>query len=153
MIATADALIRHEIQVGALSKGFRKSDLNVPKDLKYVPVGVAKVTPTNEKYTLPCEPWIIDEAFKYTQTKFFRLMIDLMKLAQFDPFNDVPAFGTEKFYDCCGENYSARPFDIDFSVSVPEIDAQLYKKYGFTRAMIDFVERRYSYDDGAGVQP
>lgn len=119
--------------------------------MKYTVIGIAKTTPTDTKYTLPCAPYIIDEALKYTQTKFFRLIIDLMKLAQFDPFNGIPAFGTERFVDCLGKDYHPRKFDIDFSVSVPEIDAQLYKKYGFTQAMIDFVERKYSYDNGAGA--
>ena len=153
LVATADVGIYSEIQPGAIHSAFRKSTLDVPKDLKYTVIGIAKTTPTNEKYTLPCAPYIIDEALRYTQTKFFRLMIDLMKIAQFDPFNTGNAFGNERFVDCKGEDYHPCKFDIDFSVSVPEIDAQLYKKYGFTQAMIDFVERRYSYDDGAGIQP
>ena len=37
--------------------------------------------------------------------------------------------------------------DIDFLASVEELDAQFYKKYGFSEEMKDFVERRYSYDD------
>lgn len=151
VVATADVLIRSEIQLGALSKGFRKNTLNVPANLKYQLVGMAKTTPTTQEYTLPCDPEIIDEALKYTRTKFFRLMIDLMKLAQFDPFNGIPFFGSEKFRDCSDEHYRPLPFDIDFSATVPEIDAQLYRKYGFTPAMIDFVERKYSYDNGAGV--
>ena len=30
--------------------------------------------------------------------------------------------------------------DIDWSVSIPEIDKQLYKKYGLTGEEIDFIE-------------
>ena len=41
---------------------------------------------------------------------------------------------------------------LDWTVSVAEIDAQLYRKYGFSKPMIDFVEGRYSYD-GTGLEP
>lgn len=152
-VVTADIEIYSEIAVGAISPKFRKSTLDAPKDLKYAIVGVAKTTPTNTAYTLPPTPFIIDEALKFTQTKFFRLIIDLMKIAQFDPYDGGYAFGTDRFHDCCGKGYYPRDFDIDYSVSVPEIDAQLYRKYSFSAAMIEFVERRYSYDDGAGLEP
>ena len=80
---------------------------------------------------------------KMRRTKFYRLMSDLMKLAQFgDTEKQAEQFCTE-----------ADDNDIDWCAAPADIDAAFYKKYGFTRAMIDFVERRYSYDDGAGVQP
>lgn len=151
-VVTADIEIYSEIQVGAIHPEIRRTTLDVPKDLKYTIVGMAKVTPTDKAYTLPPTPFIIDEALKYTQTKFFRLIIDLMKIAQFNPFEGGYAFGTDRFHDCQGKGYYPRDFDIDFSVSVPEIDAQLYRKYGFSKAMIEFVEGRYSYD-GTGLEP
>lgn len=80
---------------------------------------------------------------KIRRTKFYRLMADMMRLAQ---FSDTDA-QAEKF---CVE---ADKNDLDWAVTVAEIDAQLYRKYGFSAAMIEFVERRYSYDDGAGLEP
>lgn len=119
---------------------------DIPKDLKYCVVGSAK-TVANECALSPM-PFLIGEALKYTQTKFFRLIIDLMKLAKFNPF-ECYAFGTAHFHEL---RNMAEPFDdgIDYSVFAAEIDAQLYRKYDFTPAMIDFAERRYSYDNGAG---
>lgn len=151
VVADACIALHSEIQPGAVHKDFYRSSLAAPKDLKYAIVGMAKTTPTNTAYTLPPTPFIIDEALKYTQTKFFRLIIDLMKIAQFNPFEGY-AFGADRFNDCQGAGYYPRDFDIDYSVSVPEIDAQLYRKYDFTQAMIEFVERKYSYD-GTGLEP
>lgn len=77
------------------------------------------------------------------RTKFYRLMSDMMKIAQ---FNDTEA-QAEKFCIEADNN------DIDWSRTPAEIDSQLFKKFNFTPAMIDFVERKYSYDNGAGIQP
>lgn len=32
--------------------------------------------------------------------------------------------------------------DIDWNKSIPEIDQQLYKKYGLTQEEIDFIEKK-----------
>ena len=127
---------------------FNRGTFDIPEGARYFVVAAAK-TVANE-YPLQPMPFIIDEALKYTKTKFFRLIIDFAKLAQFDPFNGGIMFGCQRFYKL-KNLFAPLDFDIDFSVSVPEIDAQLYKKYDFTPAMIDFVERKYSYDDGAGL--
>lgn len=79
---------------------------------------------------------------KMRRTKFFRLMADLMRLAQ---FADVEK-QAQQFCEDADAN------GLDWTVSVAEIDAQLYRKYGFSKAMIEFVEGRYSYD-GTGLEP
>ncbi len=79
---------------------------------------------------------------KMRRTKFFRLMADLMRLAQ---FADVEKQAQQFCEDADAD-------DLDWTVSVAEIDAQLYRKYGFSKAMIEFVEGRYSYD-GTGLEP
>ena len=63
---------------------------------------------------------IVDAAKSYAQTKFFRLMLDLFRLAQFDPLN--PA------------NVPLKPVD----------DNSLYARYGFSDAMINFTEEKFS---------
>ena len=83
-------------------------------------------------YANEMTPARIDGLAKFTRTKFCRFMFDLQRLAQFEPIHNANAL------DTC---------DADLSLSLPEIDAQLYRKYDFTPAMIKFVEERYSYDD------
>lgn len=68
----------------------------------------------------------------YLKTKFARMMISIRKQDQ----------GASK------EVYSFVPLqdftpssDIDWSKSVPEIDAQLYKKYNLTEEEIAFIEK------------
>lgn len=74
----------------------------------------------------------IDGLKKFTQSKIFRLWLDLQRLAQFEPIHNANGL----FFD-----------DVDLTLDAPEIDAQIYRKYDFTPAMIKFVEERYSYDD------
>lgn len=146
-MVTADVLIYSGIGVGMVTLKFKQATIDVSKDAKYFTVGMAKLTGKQGKHSLPPAPHIIDEALKYTKTKFFRLILDLMKLAQFAPEDCVYAFGAERFHEINSQGFTPIDFDIDFSVSVAEIDAQLYRKYEFTQAMIDFVEAKYSYDE------
>ena len=68
---------------------------------------------------------------KYIQGKFARAMLGVLKITQ----------------DCPGPKWKYVPLqdfteksDIDWSRSIPEIDQQLYKKYGLTQEEIDFIE-------------
>lgn len=68
---------------------------------------------------------------KYLKTKFVRLLVGTLKATngtKFDVWQNVPLlnFKEEK--------------NIDWSKSIPEIDKQLYKKYGFNQSEIDFIE-------------
>ena len=74
-----------------------------------------------------------ESLLKYVKTKFFRAMVGVKKTAVFnykDAFTFVPL---QDF---------ASTSDIDWSKSIPEIDQQLYKKYGLSQEEIDFIETR-----------
>ena len=68
---------------------------------------------------------------KYLRTKFARLMLSVLKVTQdinIDVWDYVPL---QDF---------ARSSDINWSVSVTEIDQQLYAKYRLSDKEIEFVE-------------
>lgn len=113
---------------------------------EFIIVAAARTVPTNNIYAADLHAEKIDYGLKYTRTKFFRLLVDLMKLAQFDPFHRSNYFPETHFLRA-NKRYTVDKDDIDFTKSVAEIDAQLYRKYQFTPAMIAFTEGRYSYDE------
>ncbi|MBQ8091767.1 MAG: hypothetical protein IJ233_13575, partial [Pyramidobacter sp.] len=68
---------------------------------------------------------------RYMKTKFFRALLGIKKVTQ----------------HCSPQVWSLIPLqdftpnsDIDWSKTVPEIDRQLYKKYGLDQTEIDFIE-------------
>ena len=68
---------------------------------------------------------------KYIKSKFCRLMLGILKTTQHndrDKWNYVPL-----------QNFTSSS-DIDWSVSIPEIDRQLYAKYGLDESEIEFIE-------------
>ena len=69
-------------------------------------------------------------AIKYMATKFLRFMVGIRKLKNMtrDTYQFVPL-----------QDFTENS-DIDWSKSIPEIDAQLYQKYGLTKDEIDFIE-------------
>ena len=72
-----------------------------------------------------------DNCLKYISTKFARAMLGILKTTQDltpDKFAYVPL-----------QNFTADS-DIDWNKSIPEIDRQLYRKYGLTQEEIDFIE-------------
>lgn len=75
---------------------------------------------------------------KYTLSRMYRFMLDMARLAQFptDNFNFVEL---------------VKDSGADFYTTIAEFDEQLYKYYGFGAAQIEFIERRYPYDDGCGA--
>lgn len=69
--------------------------------------------------------------FKYIKSKFARTALGILKITQDnnkDTWKYVPL-----------QNFTENS-DIDWSVSIAEIDKQLYKKYGLTQEEIDFIE-------------
>lgn len=69
--------------------------------------------------------------FSYIKTKFARLMLYVLKVTQHNPrstWKYVPA-----------QDFTAAS-DIDWSKPIPEIDAQLYAKYGLDVEEIAFIE-------------
>jgi type II restriction enzyme len=72
-----------------------------------------------------------ENAHKYVKTKFCRTMLGVLKITQ----DNNP--GKWKYVPI--QDFSNNS-DIDWSQSIPEIDQQLYKKYGLSQEEIDFIE-------------
>ena len=76
----------------------------------------------------------VDEAnavFKYIETKFARALLGILKVTQ----HITP----EKWAYVPLQDFTAAS-DIDWSKSIPEIDQQLYAKYGLDESEIAFIE-------------
>lgn len=69
---------------------------------------------------------------KYLKTRFCRILIGVLKVTQ-----DCPArvFAFVPLQDFTSNS------DIDWAASIPNIDRQLYRKYGLTQEEIDFIEK------------
>lgn len=73
-----------------------------------------------------------EACMKYIKTKFVRVLLGTLKITQSngkDTWRNVPL-----------QDFTASS-DIDWSKSIPEIDQQLYKKYGLNPKEIDFIEK------------
>lgn len=68
---------------------------------------------------------------KYVKTKFARAMLGILKITQHCP---GPRWAYVPLQDFTAES------DIDWSKSIPDIDRQLYAKYGLDDAEIEFIE-------------
>ena len=71
-------------------------------------------------------------AIKYIKSKFFHVLVSVLKISQQamqGVYHHVPL-----------QDFTSSS-DIDWSKSVSEIDAQLYKKYNLTQNEIDFIEQ------------
>lgn len=73
-----------------------------------------------------------ENCMKYIKTKFTRAMLGTVKVTQ---SNAKPAWKYVPLQDFTSSS------DIDWSKSIPEIDQQLYKKYGLNQKEIDFIEK------------
>ncbi len=73
-----------------------------------------------------------ESLYKYIQTKFLRVLLGIMKTTQNNQskntWSKVPL---QDFTEAS---------DIDWSKSIPEIDRQLYAKYGLDQSEIEFIE-------------
>jgi hypothetical protein len=74
-----------------------------------------------------------DSLEKYILSKFARVLLGALKVTQ---RNNSETWALVPLQD-----FTARS-DIDWSKSIPEIDQQLYKKYGLEQHEIDFIETR-----------
>lgn len=72
-----------------------------------------------------------ESALKYLKTKFLRTLLGILKVTQ-DNNSEVWEF--VPLQDFTSES------DIDWSLSISEVDSQLYKKYGFTSIEKEFIE-------------
>ena len=129
------------------NSNFDGNDFKIKTDEEYLLIGGARTKPTDNIYAMNAyHPERVEAAFKYASTKFFRLILDLQRLAQWEPIHYANTPLNYQWFQYNVLPMGEKP-DIDFTLSLPEIDAQLYRKYDFTPAMIKFVEERYSYDD------
>lgn len=71
---------------------------------------------------------------KYLKTKFARTMLGIVKVTQGNKTKEV--WSKVPLQDFTTES------DIDWTKSIPEIDQQLYKKYGLDQSEIDFIESK-----------
>ena len=72
-----------------------------------------------------------ENLLKYLKTKFLRSQLGILKKTQDNP--------PEKWKYIPLQDFSTNS-DINWSVSISEIDQQLYKKYGLSPEEIDFIE-------------
>jgi hypothetical protein len=70
---------------------------------------------------------------KYIKTKFCRAMLGTLKVTQDNPRNVWANVPIQNFTD---------KSDIYWTKSIPEIDKQLYAKYGLNKKEIDFIESK-----------
>ena len=74
----------------------------------------------------------VQAALKYYKSKFLRALVGVLKITQ---------HGTTTYRAVPLQNFTADS-DIDWSQSIPEIDRQLYKKYGLSEQEIAFIEEK-----------
>ena len=74
-----------------------------------------------------------ENCMKYIKTKFARAMLGTLKVTQDNP--------RETWLNVPLQDFTTNS-DIDWSKSVPEIDKQLYKKYGLSAEEIFFIESK-----------
>lgn len=80
----------------------------------------------------PFDNWDIPtNVVKYMNTKFFHVLVSPLKISQ---------HATQSVYKLVPLQDFTEGSDIDWSRSVPEIDAQLYAKYGLSDEEIAFIE-------------
>ena len=72
-----------------------------------------------------------EDALKYIKTKFARVMLGILKITQHNPIDTWKYVPLQDFTPAS---------DIDWSKSIPEIDQQLYAKYGLDEKEIEFIE-------------
>lgn len=72
-----------------------------------------------------------DSALKYLKTKFVRCLLGILKITQDNP--------PEKWRFIPLQDFTPSS-DIDWSLPIPEIDRQLYRKYALTDEEITFIE-------------
>lgn len=74
-----------------------------------------------------------ENALKYVRTKFARTMLGILKITQDNPIETWRLVPLQDF---------TTKSDIDWSKSIPEIDKQLYKKYGLSADEVEFIESK-----------
>ena len=73
----------------------------------------------------------LDNFYSYFKTKFFRVLVGIRKQTQHTKRSTYAFVPLQDFTSSS---------DIDWSLPVPQIDEQLYSKYGLSDDEIDFIE-------------
>lgn len=74
-----------------------------------------------------------ENALKYVKSKFSRVMLGILKITQDNPTRVWKYVPLQDF---------SQNLDIDWTKTIPEIDSQLYKKYGLSQEEINFIEEK-----------
>jgi hypothetical protein len=131
-ITGPDSLHKYKVAVPAANGSGSTTDffgvaLNNPNVLE-PGVGVTQTFITIGSFETKAEA---EACQKYLKSKFARTMLGLLKITQHNPR------GTWKFVPA--QNFASTS-DIDWTKTIPEIDAQLYAKYGIDANEIEFIE-------------
>lgn len=133
---TADKVTK-SIDVFNAYKVFVSKSAGAPgKDLKIIGVsyvGAPQAACSDSLIPIGCfdNPIEAENLQKYMSTRFLRFMVSILKMSQ-----NV----TQIVYRYVPIQDFTENSDIDWSVSIAEIDKQLYKKYNLTQEEIDFIE-------------
>ena len=135
-------------------KWIKRSYLKIPDNFEYYKVFIAKANGTGQMGDVLSPPALgkpfvghtvtflsigkfntefeANAALKYIKTKFVRIMLGTLKVTQDNPretWRNVPI-----------QDFTVQS-DIDWTASVTEIDEQLYRKYGFSKKEVEFIEK------------
>lgn len=124
-----DSFGRHKVALPAANESTRLGQMAAPQVLG-PDVGVTQTFITIGAFDTAAEA---EACFKYVRSKFARVMLYVLKVTQHNPRS------TWKFVPA--QNFT-NASDIDWTKTVPEIDAQLYAKYGLDTEEIAFIEGR-----------
>ena len=138
-----------------IEKWFRKDYLKIPDNFDFYKVFVPKSngsgaigevlsTPMVGEPMVGCTTTFLnigkfetqfeaESCLKYIKTKFARTMLGTLKVTQDNP--------RETWLNVPLQDFTATS-DIDWNKSIPEIDKQLYKKYGLSPEEISFIESK-----------
>ena len=133
-----------------IEKWFRKDYLKIPDNFDFYKVFVPKSNGSGAIGEVLSTPMVgctttflnigkfetkfeAESCLKYIKTKFARTMLGTLKVTQDNP--------RETWLNVPLQDFTANS-DIDWSKSIPEIDKQLYKKYGLSKDEIEFIESK-----------
>jgi Eco57I restriction-modification methylase len=128
-ITGPESFSKHKVAVPAANESNRLGQMAAPQVLG-PEVGVTQTFVTigafeTEGEALAC--------FAYVKTKFARAMLYVLKVTQHNPRSTWKYVPSQDFTSAS---------DIDWTRPIPEIDQQLYAKYGLTSEEIAFIEAK-----------
>lgn len=128
-ITGPESFDRYKVAVPAANESNRLGQMATPQVLE-PEVGVTQTFLTVGAFETEGEA---QACFSYIKTKFARTMLYVLKVTQHNPRS------TWKFVP--QQDFTASS-DIDWSKSIPDIDQQLYTKYGLDEDEIAFIETK-----------